>query len=116
MAENEVDTFEPFEAAQFFHVLRRGTMEGMFSDPVYGGNRDMVGWRLVGYPGAQRAFLPSEIRVEGGYPREPWGLLDLPHFNYSRPRTSWPAAPAHRLNPRPEGRDDGQDYGGSHGN
>jgi gluconate 2-dehydrogenase gamma chain len=116
MEENEIDGFDPFEAEQFFHVLRRGTMEGMFSDPIYGGNRDMAGWRLVGFPGAQRAFLPTEIQVEGGYPREIWGLADLPHFNYSQPRTRWPAAPAHRLNPRPTGRDRQRyDHGHSHG-
>jgi gluconate 2-dehydrogenase gamma chain len=27
-------------------------MEGMFSDPIYGGNRDKAGWKLIGFPGA----------------------------------------------------------------
>jgi hypothetical protein len=27
-------------------------MEGMFSDPIYGGNRNKAGWRLIGFPGA----------------------------------------------------------------
>ena len=36
----------------FFESLLALTIEGFFSDPVYGGNRDMVGWKLVGFPGA----------------------------------------------------------------
>ncbi len=29
---------------------------GFFADPVYGGNRDMVGWKLIGFPGAQMSY------------------------------------------------------------
>jgi gluconate 2-dehydrogenase gamma chain len=36
----------------FFESLLALTVEGFFSDPVYGGNRDMVGWQLIGFPGA----------------------------------------------------------------
>ncbi|HZP94072.1 MAG TPA: gluconate 2-dehydrogenase subunit 3 family protein [Burkholderiales bacterium] len=36
----------------FFETLLALTIEGFFSDPVYGGNRDMVGWKLIGFPGA----------------------------------------------------------------
>lgn len=36
----------------FFETLLEATLEGFFSDPVYGGNRDMAGWKLVGFPGA----------------------------------------------------------------
>jgi gluconate 2-dehydrogenase gamma chain len=35
----------------FLNVVRVHTMEGLFSDPSYGGNRDFAGWRAVGYPG-----------------------------------------------------------------
>ncbi|HWK54284.1 MAG TPA: gluconate 2-dehydrogenase subunit 3 family protein, partial [Hyphomicrobiales bacterium] len=48
------------EAGQFpsgagqagFNRLLRLTLEGMFSDPYYGGNRNYAGWDLIGYPGA----------------------------------------------------------------
>lgn len=46
--------------AQFFATLRRHVMEGVLSDPVYGGNRDFAGWRAVGYPGPRRHFTASE--------------------------------------------------------
>lgn len=39
-------------SATFFGSLLEMTIEGFFSDPVYGGNRDMIGWRLIGFPGA----------------------------------------------------------------
>lgn len=37
---------------EFFEALLQLTMEGFFCDPVHGGNRGMVGWKLVGFPGA----------------------------------------------------------------
>ena len=41
--------------AVFFDMLLKMTVEGFFSDPVYGGNRDMVAWRMSGFPGAHAA-------------------------------------------------------------
>ncbi len=38
-----------FDAAHFFDVLFTLTLEGMFSDPVHGGNVDHAGWHLLGY-------------------------------------------------------------------
>jgi gluconate 2-dehydrogenase gamma chain len=40
----------------FFDHLWQCTVEGFFSDPVYGGNRDMVAWRMVGFPGAYASY------------------------------------------------------------
>ena len=39
-------------AEVFFESLWALTLEGFFGDPVYGGNRGMVGWKLIGFPGA----------------------------------------------------------------
>jgi hypothetical protein len=33
----------------------------MFADPVYGGNKDFAGWRLVGFPGAQPVFTEADV-------------------------------------------------------
>jgi gluconate 2-dehydrogenase gamma chain len=38
-------------AREFFQLAYQTVMEGMFSDPRYGGNRDRAGWKLVGFPG-----------------------------------------------------------------
>lgn len=85
LADDEADGFDetPFTPEAFFHVLRRHTMEGMFSDPAYGGNRDLVGWRLIGYPGAQRAYTPIDLITEGT-DLAPQALADLTHFHPGR--------------------------------
>ena len=38
-------------ARAFWTTLYQTVMEGMFSDPIYGGNRNKAGWRLIGFPG-----------------------------------------------------------------
>lgn len=43
-------------ARAFFELLRAHTIAGFFADPVHGGNRDMVGWKLIGFPGAQTSY------------------------------------------------------------
>lgn len=55
MQAGELD-FSPLPAAIFFAALLDGTIEGFFSDPMYGGNADMVSWKLVGFPGAYASF------------------------------------------------------------
>jgi gluconate 2-dehydrogenase gamma chain len=42
----------------FFETFLQNTIEGFFSDPIYGGNRDMVGWKLIGFPGARYDYRP----------------------------------------------------------
>jgi gluconate 2-dehydrogenase gamma chain len=54
----EVDTLVGYDPAAFFNLLRTNTLEGVYSDPVYGGNRDMGGWKLKKYPGAQLSYAP----------------------------------------------------------
>lgn len=73
--------FDQFSSTSFFSVLRRHTAEGMFSDPAYGGNRNMVGWALIGYPGAQRAYTPLDIQTETDMPRPPQSLAQLHAFS-----------------------------------
>jgi len=80
MLDGDATTFENPTGEAFFHVLRRHTCEGMFSDPVYGGNRDMVGWSLIGYPGAQRAYTEDEIRATD-FARAPQSILDMHEFH-----------------------------------
>ena len=38
----------------FFELLVKNTQEGFFADPIYGGNRDMCSWRMIGFPGPLR--------------------------------------------------------------
>lgn len=55
------DLFGDADPGAFFAAVRTDTIEGMFSDPMYGGNRNMVGWTLIGWPGAQRSYSPQEM-------------------------------------------------------
>jgi gluconate 2-dehydrogenase gamma chain len=45
----------------FFELLRCHVLEGVFGEPGYGGNRGMVGWRLVGFPGQQFGYPDAYI-------------------------------------------------------
>lgn len=60
--EAEIDDSRLLILAEFFGMVRQHTLEGMFSDPMYGGNRDCVGWRLVGFPGAQWGYSAEQMR------------------------------------------------------
>ncbi len=63
-------------------MLRDHTIEGMFSDPLYRGNRDMVGWKLIGYPGSQRAYTSFDIQDEEYFTkRDPQSIAMLHPFN-----------------------------------
>ena len=48
---------------QFFGAVRLHTIEGMFCDPMYGGNRDCVGWKLIGFPGAQWGYTAEQMKL-----------------------------------------------------
>jgi len=58
-------------AQAFFNTVRTHTMEGMFADPIYGGNKDFSGWRLVGFPGAQPAFSAADMKSKDAYAGAP---------------------------------------------
>lgn len=46
--------------AALFNLLRKHVIEGVLSDPVYGGNRDFAGWKAVGYPGPYRLHTEQD--------------------------------------------------------
>jgi len=46
---------------RLFTIIREHTVEGYFCDPVYGGNRGTVGWKLVGFPGAHWGYTAEQM-------------------------------------------------------
>jgi|SRR6202166_1320045 len=70
------------ESSLFFSLLRQHTIEGMFCDPLHGGNADMLGWQLIGFPGPRmsnyedvdkhfgEAFRLAPISLGSGRPAE----------------------------------------------
>lgn len=49
--------------AEFFGAVRLHTIEGMFCDPMYGGNKDCAGWKLIGFPGAQWGYSAEQMKL-----------------------------------------------------
>lgn len=60
----------------FFESLLAMSIEGFFSDPVYGGNRDMVGWKMIGFPGAYASFYDLVDQHGITYTRAPISMGD----------------------------------------
>jgi gluconate 2-dehydrogenase gamma chain len=58
----------------FFELLLQNTQEGFFADPVYGGNRNMVAWKMIGYPGARYDYRDWVERHNERYPRPPLSI------------------------------------------
>lgn len=62
------------DAKAFFTVLLQNTVEGYFADPIYGGNRDMGPWRMIGFPGARYDLRPFVSRHGEPYTLPPVAL------------------------------------------
>ena len=62
------------DAKAFFAQLLQNTLEGFWSDPIYGGNRGMAGWKLIGFPGARYDQSPYVQQHGQAYPLPPVGL------------------------------------------
>ena len=57
--------FNEINGKQFFEMLYASAMEGFFADPIYGGNRDKVSWRMVGYPGLPATYASKALEYRG---------------------------------------------------
>ncbi|MDQ1081902.1 gluconate 2-dehydrogenase subunit 3 family protein [Pseudoroseomonas cervicalis] len=67
----------PVPGPLFFQSLLDITIEGYFADPLYGGNKDMVGWKLVGFPGYYSSYVAEIERHNLPFRRPPQSLADL---------------------------------------
>jgi gluconate 2-dehydrogenase gamma chain len=63
------------DGPQFFEMIRHHVMEGVFCEPYYGGNRDLAGWKLVGFPGQRYGYDDPYINR----------TIDLPPIASNRP-------------------------------
>jgi gluconate 2-dehydrogenase gamma chain len=62
----------------FFGMLWRNTEEGFFADPLYGGNKDKIGWRLIGFPGvAASGYTAHMADINVPYRVEPVSIVDI---------------------------------------
>jgi gluconate 2-dehydrogenase gamma chain len=65
-------------ARVFFATLYANVMEGMFSDPMYGGNRNKAGWKMIGFPGVIAVHYQNIDKYrDKKYPADPVGISDM---------------------------------------
>jgi gluconate 2-dehydrogenase gamma chain len=70
-AARQIEKLEAIERSMFFQMLRTHTIEGMFCDPMHGGNAGMIGWQMTGYPGPLMSFREDLEKYRGvPYPRK----------------------------------------------
>jgi gluconate 2-dehydrogenase gamma chain len=71
-------TFDGVSAQEFFNLLLATAMQGFFADPVYGGNRDKVAWKMIGFPGVIAIYSEHIKNYRNKkYDVEPKSILDL---------------------------------------
>jgi len=58
----------------FFELLLKMTMEGYFADPIYGGNKDMLAWKMIGFPGAYANYYEAIDAHGVAFVREPMSI------------------------------------------
>jgi gluconate 2-dehydrogenase gamma chain len=77
MEKGEV-TLANFSSRMLFSVIHANTLEGYFADPIYGGNRDMAGWKLVGFPGVRYDYRDVMEKPNQAYTLPPVGMQGRP--------------------------------------
>jgi Gluconate 2-dehydrogenase subunit 3 len=63
----QIESLTAIEHSTFFTAVRELTVLGMFSSPAYGGNRDGIGWRLLGFQD-EHVFMPPFGYYDRDYP------------------------------------------------
>lgn len=66
---------EGADGKAFMEQLVKDVQMGFFADPLYGGNRDMVGWKHIGYPGARYNYLDWIDRHNERFPLPPVSIM-----------------------------------------
>jgi gluconate 2-dehydrogenase gamma chain len=69
----------------FFAMLLQNTREGYFGDPIYGGNRNMAAWKMIGFPGAHYNYRSWVSRHGERVTLEPVGLKGRPAWTATEP-------------------------------
>jgi hypothetical protein len=73
-------------ASTFFGELLSLTNQGYFADPIYLGNKDYAGWKMVGFPGAHAYYTESVDDHNRPYRKPPMGIAHDPGGSSTLPR------------------------------
>ncbi|MYZ46605.1 gluconate 2-dehydrogenase subunit 3 family protein [Propylenella binzhouense] len=68
---------EGVSGTTFFDLFLQNTIEGFFGDPVHGGNRGMVAWKMIGFPGARYDYRPYVSRYNEKLDLEPVSVAGM---------------------------------------
>lgn len=71
---------EGIDSKTFFGTLLMNTQQGFFADPVYGGNKDMCSWKMLGFPGTIYDYRDWVHRHNEPYPHGPVGIANHPDW------------------------------------
>jgi gluconate 2-dehydrogenase gamma chain len=74
----KIELEESVDAKTFFAMLLQNTKEGYFADPIYGGNKGMGAWKMIGFPGAHYDYSEWVARHGEKVPFEPVSLKGRP--------------------------------------
>jgi gluconate 2-dehydrogenase gamma chain len=74
----EIKLDDGVDSKTFFGMLLQNTKEGYFSDPIYGGNKDMAAWKMIGFPGAHYDYKEWVGRHGERVPFAPVGFKGRP--------------------------------------
>jgi gluconate 2-dehydrogenase gamma chain len=81
MEEKRLNPADAADQRALFELLLQNTMEGFFADPIYGGNRDMAGWKMVGFPGYRYDYRNYVRRYNEDYKLPPVSIAGRPAWN-----------------------------------
>jgi gluconate 2-dehydrogenase gamma chain len=68
------------DSAAFFKMVLTDAQHGFFADPVYGGNKNMAAWKMIGFPGARYDYRDWVHRHNERYPHPPVSIRDHPNW------------------------------------
>ena len=73
-------TLESIDAKTFFQQIVQDVQQGFFADPIYGGNKDMCAWKMIGFPGAHYDYRAWVGRHSERYPYPPVSIAGRPEW------------------------------------
>ena len=82
--ENGEVKLDGVDGKAFFEQVVKDVQMGFFADPIYGGNRDMVAWKMIGYPGSRYNYLDWVSRHNEKFPLPPVSLTGRAEWTRTR--------------------------------
>ncbi|KOC94065.1 gluconate 2-dehydrogenase subunit 3 family protein, partial [Winslowiella iniecta] len=58
MEAGKINLGDQVNSQAFFELMLQNAREGYLADPIYGGNKNMAGWKMIGFPGARYDYRP----------------------------------------------------------